>query len=301
MSSLVKFTSMVYVRLKGYDKLREKLPTYHGRRIIIIPIFFGIFFSLGIFFQIFLYFMSRTFPNNTFFYLIGPILPFFGPILLMSTGLFFVSRIWSKKEKLLLRSKTTAYQKGFLYGMIGIPFVLSTIFHAYLPIETLLTTNPINPLASFFSSSLLVMVPGFEEYEIIVRIMCGSLFFIIGLLTIIQALLTFGIDYMAVVYVYYPEESELENQRIYSVLRHPTYFGVILIALSGLFIRFSLYSIVSFLSVFIGLYIHILAVEEKELIERFGDAFLEYRKKVPALLLKPRNITTFIKFILHRK
>ncbi len=290
---------MIHLPLKGFDKLREKLPAYHGKRIVIIPFFFIFFFSLGIFFQLFLYLVSRTFPNNSPFFLIEPFLPFFGPIMLMSTGLFFVSRIWSKKQTLLAQSKDSAYQRGFFFGMIGIPLVLSTIFHAYLPIEAILARNPINPTTSFFSSSLLVMVPGIKDFEIIIRILLGCLFFLIGLLTIMQALLTFGIDYMAVVYVYYPEESELQNQRIYSVLRHPTYFGVILIALGGLFIRFSFYSIISFLSVLLGLYIHILFVEEKELIERFGNGFLEYRKKVPALLLNPRSIPSFIKFLLH--
>jgi len=38
-------------------------------------------------------------------------------------------------------------------------------------------------------------------------------------------------------------------------------------------------------------------VEEKELIERFGQSYLEYRKRVPALFPKWRNIGAFVKFL----
>jgi len=42
-----------------------------------------------------------------------------------------------------------------------------------------------------------------------------------------RAISVFGIDYMAVVYLYFPEESEVIENETYSVLRHPTYAGLI--------------------------------------------------------------------------
>ena len=46
--------------------------------------------------------------------------------------------------------------------------------------------------------------------------------------------------------------------------------------------------------------IHIRAVEEKELIERFGDSYIEYRKKVPALFVRPKKIGVYLKFLAGR-
>jgi len=106
---------------------------------------------------------------------------------------------------------------------------------------------------------------------------------------------------MALMYLYYPEESDLQRQQIYSILRHPSYFGLILISLGGLFLRFSFYSIMSFLLVLIGFYIHITFVEEKELIERFGNTYLDYKKEVPSLFVKPRHLKLFLKFLFNRQ
>jgi len=57
------------------------------------------------------------------------------------------------------------------------------------------------------------------------------LLLIIGLLMIYRAIATFGFDYITVVYLYFPEESEIQRNEIYSVLRHPTYAGAIIIRL----------------------------------------------------------------------
>ncbi|MGQ9723718.1 MAG: methyltransferase, partial [Candidatus Jordarchaeum sp.] len=62
-----------------------------------------------------------------------------------------------------------------------------------------------------------------------------------------RALQYFSWDYIAVLYLYYPEESELQEYEIYSVLRHPTYSGGILIFLGAVFARFSVYSLLFFL------------------------------------------------------
>ena len=115
---------------------------------------------------------------------------------------------------------------------------------------------------------------------------------------IFRALETFGIDYMTVVYLYFPEESELQDHKIYSVLRHPTYSGVLLISLGGMIAQLTLYSISFFLILYMGMYIHIHFVEEKELIKRFGDSYKEYRKKTPAFFVHPKKGGIFLKFLL---
>lgn len=37
--------------------------------------------------------------------------------------------------------------------------------------------------------------------------------------------------------------------------------------------------------------------EEKELVERFGEGFIEYQKNVPALFIRPSKIRSYFKFL----
>jgi protein-S-isoprenylcysteine O-methyltransferase Ste14 len=108
--------------------------------------------------------------------------------------------------------------------------------------------------------------------------------------------MTFGIDYMAVVYLYFPEESEIQDHAIYSVIRHPTYLGAALLGAAGLFFRFSVYSILFFVIIYLILRFQI-SREEKELIERFGNGYDDYRKRVPALLVSPSKIREYFRFL----
>jgi protein-S-isoprenylcysteine O-methyltransferase Ste14 len=53
--------------------------------------------------------------------------------------------------------------------------------------------------------------------------------------------------------------------------------------------------------VFLGwFFIHIHFFEEKELIQRFGYSYLDYRRKVPAFFVDPRKGGTFLRFLLRR-
>jgi protein-S-isoprenylcysteine O-methyltransferase Ste14 len=245
--------------------------------------------------------LPRVLPNKGILYLLEPTLPILGPVFLLGIGLFLVSNVWNRRNKLIKQSKEFAYQRGVIFGIIGIPFIFAAGIHTYVPIEVLLSKPPINPTTSELSSSFLTMIPSWTSFELYVRILVSLPFLIAGLLTIRQALITFGIDYMMVVYVYYPKESKLQEHRIYSVLRHPTYFGLILIVAGGFLYRFSFYSMISFFLLVIGMLCHLMFVEEKELIERFGKSYLNYRKQVPALLIKPSKIGLFVRFILDIK
>jgi protein-S-isoprenylcysteine O-methyltransferase Ste14 len=105
---------------------------------------------------------------------------------------------------------------------------------------------------------------------------------------------------MALVYLYYPDESEIQEHEIYSVIRHPAYFGVLCLAAGGLMLRLSVFSFVLFLMFLLGLLAHILLVEEKELMERFGEAFIAYRERVPALYIRIRDFRTFFRFLVRK-
>jgi protein-S-isoprenylcysteine O-methyltransferase Ste14 len=132
--------------------------------------------------------------------------------------------------------------------------------------------------------------------ELWIRMILSFILLVLGMLTLRAALFTFGLDYMAVVYLFFPEESEVQQHEIYSVIRHPAYLSGVLLSAAGLFSRFSVYSILLFLLVYLVFRLQIWK-EEKELVERFGEGYNEYRKKVPALLVRPSKMKAYFRFL----
>ena len=278
------------IHIKGMEKFREKLPSYSGRKIIIIPLIALLAGCLNLTFLVLMYVLPSLQPSNQLLIIIEPFLPIVGQMISITLGFIFISRVWSNKERLLSESREIAYQKGIIIGFIGIPIVIVTVIHRLIPIE--LFWNPINPISQVLASPLFI---GNQPLSIIASIL-GLIIIIIGFLTGIRTFVVFGIDYMALVYIYYPEESELKKNQIYSIVRHPTYLEIILIALGGWIEYLSFYAFTSFILFLIGINIHLKFVEEKELIERFGQDYRDYRKKVP-IIVKPLKIPKLFKFI----
>jgi protein-S-isoprenylcysteine O-methyltransferase Ste14 len=67
-----------------------------------------------------------------------------------------------------------------------------------------------------------------------------------------------------------------------------------------MFSTLTLYSIIFSLVYFLGFYIHIHFVEEKELIVRFGPSYQEYMKKVPAFFVNPKKLGILLGFLLGK-
>jgi protein-S-isoprenylcysteine O-methyltransferase Ste14 len=70
---------------------------------------------------------------------------------------------------------------------------------------------------------------------------------------------------------------------VFAIIRHPMYFGSILIYLGMVILSLSLIGLIIFLVVFI-FYYYLCRYEEKLLIEKLGNKYLEYMKKVPMLV-----------------
>ena len=115
-----------------------------------------------------------------------------------------------------------------------------------------------------------------------------------------KTLKVFGIDYMGLVYIYYPEGSTLQNHEIYSILRHPTYHTLMLLSIGGIFLRTSIYSIIYLIIFLIGFNIHLTFVEEKELIRRFGEGYIKYKEEVPAFFVKLRDLKKYFFFVFKK-
>ena len=232
--------------LKGIDKLHEKLPAYPGKRLLILPLK-GIGVALVVYLLLIaLDILPRLLSSVVILNLLEPFLPLLGSIIVFAIAYSLIGQVWSARDKMKAEYGNLAYQMVIQRGLIGVFLMASLLFHQFTSIRSLPPEPPINELTTQWSQSLLPLIGIPSEWDVLLRIGVSAIIFILGLLTVRSAVLTFGLDYMGVVYLYFPEESELQDHKIYSVVRHPTYFGGILLSLAGLVFRFSVYSILTF-------------------------------------------------------
>ncbi|MFX1457370.1 MAG: methyltransferase family protein [Promethearchaeota archaeon] len=292
---------MKSLKLKGIDKFREKIPKYSGKKIVILPIYVILVFAFSLIVQIYFEILPTIIPVEGalgYFILVFPVL---GVALMISIAILLVYQMWRQRDRLKAKYGQLSYQKIFLIGFGGVVIIFSIVINNLIPFYqwdlNFWSQFPfsmfITPLTSYISPISLIL--GY------IRFFLGGFFCILGLVMMFRAIETFGFDYMTVVYLYFPEESELQDHKIYSVLRHPAYSGILLICIGGMIFQLSLYSITFFLILLIGMYIHIHFVEEKELINRFGDSYKEYRKKTPAFFVHMKNWGLFLRFILGKE
>ncbi|MHA1729942.1 MAG: methyltransferase family protein [Promethearchaeota archaeon] len=84
------------------------------------------------------------------------------------------------------------------------------------------------------------------------------------------------------------QSSTLITSGLFSHVRHPLYFGILLIYPAFIFLTMSIISIIPWI-IIIFLVNKMANYEEKDLERIFGEKYLEYKKKVPKLF--PRLIT----------
>ncbi|MHA2354998.1 MAG: methyltransferase family protein [Candidatus Thorarchaeota archaeon] len=282
------------------DKFREKLPKYTRWRAAALGVSILISWTIAFILILFVDSVPRLYPTMSILVQIEPILPIIAVLISELIAFRLVWSVWFNRDKYLAKFGELAYQKAIPRGLFGISLVFAICLHIYVPIHMLPPGMPANPLTTTLSSSALSFLGVPIEIDLAIRVFGAVAFLMIGGLTARSAVLTFGIDYMALVYLYYPEESEIQQHEIYSVLRHPAYFGVLSIAAGGLLLGLSVYSLVLFVMFFFGLLAHIRLVEEKELIVRFGESFIDYQKKVPALRIRLRDLRAFFRFLARR-
>jgi protein-S-isoprenylcysteine O-methyltransferase Ste14 len=70
---------------------------------------------------------------------------------------------------------------------------------------------------------------------------------------------------------------------VFAIIRHPMYFGSIMIYLGFVILSLSMIALVIFVVVFI-FYYYLCRYEEKLMINKLGSEYLEYMKKVPMLI-----------------
>lgn len=288
-----------YMQLKGMKKVREKLPGYPGWRLAFVPLLMFGMALLGLAFLLLIDILPRILVQMSFLALVEPLLPIVAMVILLYIGLRLVWEVWRKRDKLQAEKGELAYQRVIPRGISGIGLLFACLVHMFVSVRSLPPGPPVNDLTTLFSQSLLPFCGVPIEIDVPLRILLGSFFVLLGLLTMRRAILTFGIDYMIVIYLYFPDESEIQRREIYSIIRHPTYFAGVLLGLSAMLFRMSIYAIVFFV-LFYAAWKAQISVEEKELVERFGEGYADYMKKVPELYINPGDFGTYVRFLLGR-
>jgi protein-S-isoprenylcysteine O-methyltransferase Ste14 len=228
---------------------------------------------------------------------IAALYPLFGVLLAVGIGFVMVWQMWFWRKRLKLKYGQTSYQHIFLVGFGGVIWILTVAVNQFIPYylfaPTFWANSPLKLLATPIEAFLGVVAP----VILIIRYAIAVILFLTGLMMAIRAIQIFGIDYMVVLYLYFPEESKIQKNEIYSALRHPTYAGALIIGLGGTFFVFTGFSFLAFLIFIAAFYIHIHFIEEKELIARFGNAYIDYRKKVPAFFVNPTKLRPLLRFL----
>ena len=288
------------MKLKGIEKFREKIPWFAGKRIIIVPLYFLILMSLSLLVMIWFYSLPEMTLSSGINSVIASLFPLFGELLIAIVGFLIVYQMFSWRDRMKAKYSQLSYQRMIPIGAGGVVLVLSLSINLFLHYwsfsPTFWSTSPLR----FLTLPLETFAYGAEPIVFWVRMLLAAFLLAVGIVMIIRSLQTFGFDYMGVVYLYFPEESKIQNHEIYSILRHPTYAGVLTIGLSGMLYTFTAYSIIFFIVYLAGFYLHIHFVEEKELIQRFGSSYQDYIKRVPAFFVIPAKLRIFFNFLLRK-
>jgi protein-S-isoprenylcysteine O-methyltransferase Ste14 len=200
-----------------------------------------------------------------------------GQVITILAGFGWAGQFFWRRKEYKARWGAIAYRNAFARHMLpGLPVMFAAIAHnAYVPGEPVLNGwwAPITSMLALY-------------------------LFVVGALLYVRAYAAFGVDNLSMLYVYFPSEGRLVDSSIYSVLRHPAYAGVVRIGLAFGLWRGTGFSIFFGLFMPIGLTLWLRLVEEPELIERFGESYAEYRRKVPAFWPRLRDMGTFWRFLI---
>jgi protein-S-isoprenylcysteine O-methyltransferase Ste14 len=288
------------MNLKGFDKFREKTPAYSGKKIIVVPILalcaVTAAFSVHITFD--------KMPENLLGLSANPVLlsflPLLGVVIVTCATFSLVWQMWLQRDRLKDRYGPMAYQRVFPLGIVGVVGVFTIALNQFLPYYSYApgfwATSPLR----VFATPLNLLAGPIGQALLIVRYALAAFLSVTGFLMCVRALQVFRMDNMTAVYLYFSEESRIQENEIYSALRHPAYAGALYIGLGGTFFTFTVFSFIAYL-VFLGwFFIHIHFIEERELIQRFGYSYLDYRKKVPAFFVDPKKVGAFLRFLIRR-
>ncbi|MCE9647427.1 MAG: isoprenylcysteine carboxylmethyltransferase family protein [Chloroflexi bacterium] len=201
-------------------------------------------------------------------------------IIIIALGFTVASLFFSRRQTYREKYKELAYRKAFAhYAMPGLALIMAAVAHAgYM-------NGPFVP----------------RGWWTIVFLALGWFMLCIGALLWIRSVFALGADHLALLYVYHPGEGRIVNSGIYGILRHPVYAGVMRVGIGLALLNGNANAIAFAILMPLGLTGWIYLVEERELAERLGSSYLDYRKRTPAFWPHIRDLGTFLKFVISGK
>ena len=252
------------MEIKGLETLREHVPeirTTGGLALAILSII-AVFIVTSLFFILVDIRFIEWLPD--------------GEIVIMALGFLIMSRFYSQKKTYLQKYGEFAYRNAFArFNIPGLGIVLASIAHlGYI----------VGP-----------GIPGVWWRSILIAV--GWIFVVVGVALWLRSVIAFGLDNLAMLYVYFPSESRMTDSSIYQILRHPVYGAALYIGVGLSLIHANWYALLVALILPVFLTGWVRLVEEKELLERFPD-YASYRKRVPAFWPRVQDSIKFWRFLI---
>jgi len=253
------------LNLKGLDQLREHLPDLNSPRgvlrVFLLPVTLFILVTAAL--------------NSTS--LTWPVWPLVSEIVLGSLGFWLLYLFVQHRNDFKARFGPLAYsQASSRLGFPGVTIIAAAVAR--------IRTIP-GPEISHHWWTIVLLVLGWG-------LIAG------GTLLALRTVQTFGLDYLVMLYVYFPEESQLVDHKIYTIMRHPAYAALQRIAFGLALLNGNWFAVACALIFALGLWGWVRLVEERELIERFGPAYVEYRQRVPAFWPRLHQLNGFFEFLI---
>lgn len=200
-----------------------------------------------------------------------------GQAVLLAFAITVLGQFYVKKKKYIAKyGVEEAYRKAFFrFHVTTMPFIYASAIH---PIYAYSQTPPF--------------------INIHVRVVIAAYFVISAIILHRRTIKIFGIDNLFMYYVYFPEKSVKTESTIHSIIRHPVYSAMARISIGlGVFAgtpeTVILGTILPISQLFwLSIY------EEKELVQRFGKGYADYKKNVWAIWVKPKSLGGFFNFLL---
>jgi len=201
-----------------------------------------------------------------------------GQIAVVAAAFVCIAPFFWRRKTYQARWGEHAYRNAFAFHVLtGLPVMFAAIIHtAFLPGERIL-------------SGWAAAAAGVIAWYLALT----------GAALDLRAIFTFGFDNLGMLYVYFPAEGRMVASAIYALLRHPVYSAVIRIGMALGLWRGAWASMAFGLIMPVGLTLWLRLVEEKELLDRFGEDYAEYRRKVPAFRPRRRDLGKFFRFLLR--